>query len=165
MRRIWEELDWTSIGGSALSAFWLRSAGVGALSSEPLYTKRARAQSLPPLSDPSIVLRYYLTHPFSFASSREAIYLIYRLFSPISCILDSFWISSLLSGSLLGRLVCLVGLVRQDLILKSSSLDARILGESPQSVPSTLWLFDSSSFAIVHFVSCTWYADNFIPFD
>jgi len=39
----------------------LRSAGVGALSSEPLYTKRARAQSLPPLSEPSIELRYYLT--------------------------------------------------------------------------------------------------------
>ena len=51
-------LPFVDLGVLALS---LHSAGVGALSSEPLYTKRARAQSLPPLSDPSIVLRYYLT--------------------------------------------------------------------------------------------------------
>jgi hypothetical protein len=54
--RIWEGLDWASIHWSGVLRC-LCSAGVGALSSEPLYTKRARAQSLPPLSDPSIVLR------------------------------------------------------------------------------------------------------------
>src|SRR6266487_1592400 len=50
--------------------------------SKPLFTKRpkrARAQSLPLLSNPSIELRptrlINLTHLFSFASSHEAIYL------------------------------------------------------------------------------------------
>src|SRR5438034_11361838 len=52
------------------------------LGSKPLFTKRpkrARAQSLPLLSDPSIELQptrlINLTHLFSFASSHEAIYL------------------------------------------------------------------------------------------
>src|SRR6266487_345115 len=52
------------------------------LGSKPLFTKRpkrARAQSLPLLSDSSIELRptrlINLTHFFSFASSHEAIYL------------------------------------------------------------------------------------------
>src|SRR5438034_6012042 len=52
------------------------------LGSKPLFTKRpkrARAQSLPLLSDPSIELRptrlINLTHLFSFVSSCEAIYL------------------------------------------------------------------------------------------
>ena len=85
-----------------LSALSECSVGVGALSSEPLYTKRARAQSLPPLSDLSIVLRYYLTHFFSFASSREAIYLIYRLLHPFLTSLTSSG-PNLLSGLLIDQ--------------------------------------------------------------
>ena len=85
MRRLDLGFHW----GSVLSLFLLCCAGVGMLGFEPLYTKRARAQSLPPLSESSIELRNYLTHPFSFASSREAIYLIYRLLSLISSISSS----------------------------------------------------------------------------
>ena len=47
-------------------------------SSKPLFTKYARAQLLPTLSDPSIVLQptrlTYLTHSLNFVSSHEVIY-------------------------------------------------------------------------------------------